>query len=140
MKILGIDYGTKRVGIAISDDTATLAFPKAVLRSSHTLINEIKSTIESNGVEEIVIGQSLDVKGKENILMEDIKRFVTLLEKEIGLPIHLEPEFFTSQEAHKGIRGGEVGSHMIDAAAAALILQRYLDKRNNNKNKEKKDK
>ena len=62
--------------------------------------------------------------------MEDIKRFIALLEKETGLPIHLEPEFFTSQEAHKGKKAGEVSSHMIDAAAAALILQRYLDKRN----------
>ena len=130
MKSLGIDYGTKKVGIAISDDTGSLAFPKAVLRNSHTLLGEIKSTIESNDVEEIVVGQSLDVEGKENLLMEDIKRFITLLEKEMGLPIHLEPEFFTSQEAHKGRKAGEVSTHMIDAAAAALILQRFLDKKN----------
>ena len=128
MKILGIDYGTKRVGIAISDDTASIAFPKAVLRNSHTLLGEIKSTIESNEVKEIVVGQSLNVEGEENLLMEDIKRFITLLEKETGLTVHLEPEFFTSQEAHKGVAGGEVSPHMIDAAAAALILQRYLDK------------
>lgn len=129
MKILGIDYGTKKVGIAISDDTASLAFPKAVLRNSHTLLGEIKSTIESNEVKEIVVGQSLNVDGEENLLMEDIKRFVSLLEKETGLEIHLEPEFFTSEEARKGKNRGEVSQHMIDAAAAALILQRFLDKR-----------
>ncbi|NQV93091.1 Holliday junction resolvase RuvX [Candidatus Kaiserbacteria bacterium] len=128
MKIIGIDYGTKRVGVAISDDTASLAFPKAVLRNSHTLLGEIKSTIENNKVEKIVIGQSLDTDGSENILMEDIRRFASVLEKEVGLPIFLEPEFFTSQEAHKGKKAGEVSSHMIDAAAAALILQRFLDK------------
>ncbi len=128
MKLLGIDYGTKRVGIAISEDTGSLAFPKAVLRNSHTLLSEIKSTIESNGVEEIVVGQSLNTEGQENLLMEDIRRFVSLIEKEMNLPVHLEPEFFTSQEAHKGKKGGEVSAHMIDAAAAALILQRYLDK------------
>ena len=128
MKSIGIDYGTKRVGIAISDDTGSIAFPKAILRNSHTLLEEIKSTIESNGIEEIVVGQSLNVEGEENLLMKDIKRFIALLEKETGLPIHLEPEFFTSQEAHKGVGGGEVSPHMIDAAAAALILQRFLDK------------
>ena len=129
MRILGIDYGTKKVGIAISDDTASLAFPKAVLRNSHTLVGEIKSTITSNDVKEIVVGQSLNADGEENLLMKDIKRFISLLEKEIGLEIHLEPEFFTSDEARKGIKKGEVSTHMVDAAAAALILQRFLDKR-----------
>lgn len=128
MKILGIDYGTKRVGIAISDDTASLAFPKAVLRNTHTLLSEIKSTVAENNVQKIVVGQSLDLDGKENLLMDDIKRFVTMLEGEIKLPVYLEPEFFTSQEAHKGKKAGEVSPHMIDAVAAALILQRFLDK------------
>ena len=128
MKTLGVDYGTKKVGVALSDDTGTLAFPRAILRNSHTLIGEIKSTIESNGVEKIVVGQSLDTEGQENLLMEDVKRFVDLLGKETGLPVHLEPEFFTSQEAHKGVKKGEVSAHMVDAAAAALILQRYLDR------------
>ncbi len=138
MKILGIDYGTKRVGIAISDDTASLAFPKAILSNSHTLLDEIKSIIDSNKVEEIVIGQSLNTEGEENLLMEDIKRFMTHLDGKVNLPMHLEPEFFTSTEAHKGVKGGEVNPHMIDAAAAALILQRYLDRRNNSKKQEEK--
>ena len=127
MKILGIDYGTKRIGIAISDDTQSIAFPKAVLRNSHTLIGEIRSTIESSRVGEIVVGQSLDKDMGENLLMEDIKRFVDLLEKEFNLPIYLEPEFFTSQEARKS----NVPKALIDASAAALILQRFLDKRKN---------
>lgn len=133
MKALGIDYGTKRVGIAISDDTASIAFPKAVLKNSHTLLGEIKSIIENNKIKKIVIGQSLNTDGKENLLMGDIKRFMILLEKEIKLPIHLEPEFFTSEEARKGIKDGEVSVHMIDAAAAALILQRFLDKKKQKK-------
>lgn len=138
MKTIGIDYGTKKVGIAVSDDTATLAFPKAVLRNSHTLLGEIKSIIKSNEVKEIVVGQSLNTDGKENLLMKDIKRFISLLEKEIGLVVHLEPEFFTSVEAHKGKKDGGVSSYMIDASAASLILQRYLDKMSNTKYKERK--
>lgn len=135
MKTLGIDYGTKRVGVAVSDDTSSIAFPKAVLRNSHTLLGELKSTIESSNVEEIVVGQSLNTDGTDNLLMEDIKRFIALLEKEIGLPIHLEPEFFTSEEARKGVKEGEVSKHVIDAAAAALILQRFLDKKKNKEDK-----
>ncbi len=138
MKTLGIDYGTKRVGVAVSDDTATLAFPKAVLRNSHTLLDEIKSIIKNNRVKEIVVGQSLNTDGSENLLMEDIKRFVTILEKEIGLAVFLEPEFFTSEEARKGKKNGGVSKHMMDASAAALILQRYLDKKSSKNNTIKK--
>jgi len=124
MKALGIDYGTKKVGVAISDDTGSIAFPKAVLRNSHTLMGELRSMSESSAVTDIVVGQSLNTDGTENLVMEDIKGFIKRLEKESGLPVHLEPEFFTSEEARKG----EVSLHMLDAAAAALILQRFLDK------------
>ncbi|MEX0652469.1 MAG: Holliday junction resolvase RuvX [Candidatus Paceibacterota bacterium] len=133
MRFLGIDYGTKRVGVAVSDVQASLAFPKAVLVNSHTLLAEIKAIIKSHDVGEIVVGHSLNVDGRENLLMEDVRRFMGLLEKECSLPMHLEPEFFTSEEAHKGKRDGGVGVHMIDAAAAALILQRYLDRRGNSR-------
>ncbi len=124
MKYLGIDYGTKKVGVAISDDTGTLAFPKAVLRHSHTLIGEIRDTIKTHTVEAIVVGQSLNTDGSENFIMDDIKRFVALLEKETNIPVYLQPEFFTSSEAR---REGST-QIMIDASAAALILQRFLDK------------
>lgn len=124
MKTLGIDYGTKRVGIALSDDTNTLAFPKAVLKNSHTLMGEVQNTVKNNNVGQIVIGQSLKLSGEENVLMDSIRLFVTSLEKETGLTVHLEPEFLTSAEARKS----GVPQALVDASAAALILQRFLDK------------
>ena len=125
MRILAIDYGTKKVGVAISDDTQILAFPKAVLRNSHTLMGEICDAIQTHNVTELVVGQSLNQDGEENLLMEDVKGFVGRLEKETGLPVSLEPEHFTSEEARKS----GVPASLADAAAAALILQRFLDKR-----------
>ncbi|OGG55185.1 hypothetical protein A3D62_00145 [Candidatus Kaiserbacteria bacterium RIFCSPHIGHO2_02_FULL_49_11] len=129
MRILGIDYGSKRVGVAISDDTTTLAFPKAVLRNSHTLMGELRATVEANGVSEIVVGKSLNLDLSDNLLMEDIRRFAERLHKETKTPVHFEPEYFTSVEARKG----ETPPALVDASAAALILQRFLDKRNNSR-------
>lgn len=125
MRILGIDYGTKKVGIALSDDMQTLAFPKAVLKNAPPLMREIKGMVAEGGVGEIVVGQSLKLSGEENLIMENIRRFVERLEKEVGLPVHLEPEFLTSVEARKS----GMPEALIDASAAALILQRFLDKR-----------
>lgn len=126
MSILGIDYGTKRVGLALSDDTETIAFPKTVLKNSKTLVSEVVSFIESNDVKEIVVGESLNLAGESNPLMKEIEEFISSLKSILNISIHLEPEFFTSFEARKGY----VSSDMIDASAAALILQRFLDKNN----------
>ncbi|MCW9054820.1 MAG: Holliday junction resolvase RuvX [Candidatus Pacebacteria bacterium] len=125
MRILGIDYGTKKVGVALSDDTLSLAFPKAVLKNAPSLMGEIRGMVAANDVGEVVVGQSLKLSGEDNLLMDDIRRFVERLEKEVKLPVNLEPEFLTSAEA----RRGGVPEALVDASAAALILQRYLDKR-----------
>lgn len=125
MRILGIDYGTKKVGVALSDDLLSLAFPKAVLRNAPSLMAELRGLVGGNDVGEAVVGMSLDLDGSENVVMEDIRRFAERLERELGVPVHFEPEYFTSVEARKS----GVAPALIDAAAAALILQRFLDKR-----------
>lgn len=125
MRILGIDYGTKRIGIALSDDTLSLAFPNTVLENKKTLIPRLKEIIQGNDIGEIVIGQSLNLKGEGNPLMKDIERFSRLLGESAKIPIRFEPEYFTSVEARKG----NPKEGMMDASAAALILQRFLDKR-----------
>jgi putative Holliday junction resolvase len=127
MIILGIDYGTKKVGIALSDDGEMIAFPKKVIPHTKELLKDIKEIVKANSVGAIVVGESKDLSGAENPLMEDIRSFVATLTKEVRLPVHLEPEFLTSHEA----RRGGTREDMIDASAAALILQRFLEKRAN---------
>ena len=129
MRFLGIDYGTKRVGLAISSEDGNFAFPKIVLRNTKNLIGDIKKTCEEESITGIVIGESRDLDGKPNPLMEDIKVFMEKLKKEIRIPMYLEPEFFTSHQAQK-IQGK---NDMLDASAAAIILQSFLDKENNKK-------
>lgn len=127
MIILGIDYGTKKIGIALSDDTEMIAFPRKVIPHTKGLIEDIKDIVQSSEVTEIVVGESRDLSGEENVLMDDIRSFITELTEALHLPIHLEPEFLSSVEA----RRGGTREDMVDASAAALILQRFLEKRAN---------
>lgn len=126
-KYLGIDYGEKRVGIALSDDDAKFAMPRAVLPNDRTLFSEVKNMCDAHKVKAIVIGESKDYKGNENPIMKHIKFFKGELERELHLPVHFEPEFMTSQEA---ARTQGPNSPLLDASAAAIILQSYLDRKN----------
>lgn len=127
MRYLGIDYGSKRVGIATSDEAGTMAFPKSVLPNNKTLIPTIKEICDTEHISAIVVGESLDYKMKPNVIMEKITPFVEELKVATGLPIYLEQEFMTSFAAERFQGKGE----LTDASAAALILQSYLDKRKN---------
>src|SRR3989344_5754517 len=125
MRFLGIDYGKKRIGLAVSDEGAMLAFPKIILENNTGVFEKIKNIIKEEHVGEIVIGDSMDFTGKPNAIAKDIEIFIAELEK-LAVPILKEKEFLTSVEARK-FHGPK---SKVDASAAALILQRYLDRRN----------
>ena len=123
-KLLGIDYGTKRVGIAVSDDSGAMAFPRVVLENDASLLGAVQEIIEQEEVKEIIVGKSMDYKMQPNVVMKDIDSFCDKLKDKTSLPIYLEPEFLTSHQAHH-IQGK---TDMLDASAAAIILQSYIDK------------
>lgn len=122
-KYLGIDYGAKRVGVAISDETGTLAFPRAVFLNDATLRGKILTLIEAEKIDGIVCGESIKEDGGENIIMKEARVFAEALRDLTNLPLYFEKEFFTSVEARRMQE-----HHEVDDSAAALILQRYLDK------------
>ncbi len=139
MKVIGIDYGTKRIGVAVSDDEGAIAFPRVVL-PHRDAVAEIVRIAEEEGAEKIVVGESLNAAGEDNELMVEITPFARRLEDMAGIPVYLEPEQFTSMHAaqagnptsHRGAlsrtREKRSTDRGVDAAAAALILQRYLDR------------
>ncbi len=131
MKFLGIDYGSKRVGVAVSDDTGSIAFPNVVLENKKDLINRIKKICEDFEIEGVVVGESMNQEGKPNPIHVASKSFAKDFEATSGLPIFWEPEFMTSHHATIGGRKGEFKKGILDAVAATLILQRFLDKKNN---------
>ncbi len=119
---MGIDYGTKRVGIALSDDKAMMAFPHVVLPNDAKLLKEIEKIVQKEHVEMIVIGHSLGRDGAPNAIHAKIEDFIQDLTLNVGLPIELEPEQYTTQEA---VRFQGKGA-MTDASAASIILNSYI--------------
>ena len=121
---MGIDYGTKRVGIALSDTEGRIAFPHAIVGNDKNLLQTIKNIIEKEGVQGVVIGESLDYKQKENPIMGEVKKLKVFLENESHLPVYFEPEILSSAEARSLLGRRE----NVDASAAAILLQSYLDR------------
>lgn len=127
MRKLGIDYGMKNVGLALTDESGTMAFPHSVIPNDKNLQKTIEDLIESEGVVEIVIGHSVNRDGTDNPVQSYIQELMTDLTLAVGLPIHLEPEQYTSQQASR-ITGK---NGQIDASAAAIILESFITKQQN---------
>ena len=131
MRILGLDYGTKNIGIAISDEGAGFAFPRGVLPNNDQRLKAFASLIHEEGLSSIVLGDP-----GENKIASQVKKFREDLEKEFGLEVFMEKEFMTSMHASQA--GGKKPiarqskkekAPKKDDSAAALILQRYLDRK-----------
>ena len=124
MRILGIDFGTKKVGLALTNEKGSMAFPHSVIPNDHDLQKKIEAIIEKEGVGEVVIGHSVNNDGTPNKVQEDIEAFMLDLTLATGIPVHLQMERYTTQEATR-IQGKHA---LTDASAAALILDSYLTK------------
>jgi putative Holliday junction resolvase len=125
MRKMGIDYGTKKVGLAFSDESGSMAFPHSVVPNSPKLLDVIVGLIDEKGVAEIIIGHSLNKDGVANAVQAGIESLMLDITLATGLPVHLQPEQFSTQAALR-IQGR---NDMTDASAAALILESYLTKR-----------
>ena len=123
MKYLGIDYGTKRVGVAISDDDGSFAFPKAIFETTKA-IEDITALAKTESIGVIVIGESVATNDKANELTTHVNGFKAKLALATSLPIFFEREGFSTVEAHRY----QVTAGKRDDSAAAIILQRFLDK------------
>ncbi len=124
MKYIGIDYGTKKVGVAISGEHAAFAFPKEIVPTEGAL-ERIAEICAQEPIGGIVIGESIATTEKENAVGGAARAFAKALAAKAALPIHFEREDFSSVEAHRfQTKAGD-----RDDSAAAIILQRFLDKR-----------
>jgi putative Holliday junction resolvase len=128
MKYLGIDFGTKKVGFAQSDDDGRLAFPLMIAPNDGSLIKDTLELIREMKFTTVVIGESVDGSGKLNPVAKEARKFAMLLEDLIDIKIVFEKEWFSTIEARK--QPGKEGNHDVDDQAAAITLQRYLDKVN----------
>ncbi len=121
---MGIDYGSKRVGVASTDEAGEFALPRMVLPNDESLLRKVLDFIEENKIERIVVGESKNLDGKPNPILDDIIKFADTLSED-GLEVVLHPEVYTSMEAQQ-IQGKTT---MNDASAAAIILKSYLERK-----------
>ena len=137
MKYIGIDYGTKRIGLARSDESGTVAFPLVTIAAGPHAVGEIDAIAKKEGAQKIILGESHNFKGEANKVMEDIEQFKKDLEEVAGVLVVYEAEFLSSAAAARQFegefgRGGKPSQSKLDASAAAVILQSYLDRIKNN--------
>ena len=132
MKIMGIDYGDARTGIAISDLLCSIVGSTTVIhsRNSEKTIQQIQQLVKENTVGEIVMGLPKNMDGSEGARAELCREFAVRVEEATGIPVKLWDERRTTVEAHNILSAhnyhGKKRKDTVDAVAASLILEGYL--------------
>jgi putative Holliday junction resolvase len=138
-RILAIDYGKKRIGLALSDELGMTAQPLQVLAHKNRKedVRRLREICRAKGVRLIVVGHPLHITGEVGDMAEEAARFATRLRKELGIPVELADERLTTWEAEQNL--AEMGGAKrrkdapLDDVAAAILLREYLERRNANR-------
>ncbi len=131
-RFAGIDYGKKRIGIAITDENQIMVLPLKVLTvcSMQDGVNQVSKLLQEYTLEGVVVGLPLNMDGSEGKRVKEVKHFISLLTPLLHCPIHLEDERLSSMEAESRLMEGDMSrkkrSKLIDAVAAQVILQSFL--------------
>lgn len=133
MRALGIDFGLKRVGLAVSDRTATLVSPfKTIERTTRdALFDELTEIIQNEAIEAVVVGLPLSLDGEDTLTTRQARNFAESLARRTEVPVHLMDERLTSAEAEMelndaGLRGKKK-KMALDSQAAVIILRSWLE-------------
>ncbi len=137
MRILAVDHGEKRIGLALSDPTATIASPLKVIEHVSRVIDaaQVANLAAENEIGLILVGQSFDEEGKPNLAGRRAAKFAQALREQTQIPVELFDESFSTQDARGAVieigasRKKRAGHH--DALAAVMILRSYLESRKN---------
>jgi putative holliday junction resolvase len=151
-RILGIDYGRARIGLAVADAETALATPLATLErvNRNEDMRRLREIVRTQGVKQIVVGLPLRLDGTRGEMAEEAARFAERVRKQFGVPVEMMDERLTSWEAerlleeqagrisHKVVERGEPrkkaeGKNSVDAVAAAVILKEYLEQQQTGK-------
>lgn len=136
MRVLAIDYGRVRLGLALSDEEEILASPLPFVRRSRSLDADVRSLAHlaaEHAVERIVVGLPLQMDGTEGEMADEVHGFAQRVKEVTGLPVSMIDERLTSAEAERALIEGDVSrrkrKRLRDSLAAVLILQADLDRR-----------
>ncbi|MBC8416326.1 MAG: Holliday junction resolvase RuvX [Candidatus Cloacimonetes bacterium] len=130
-RIMGIDHGAVRIGIAISDPMQIIARPYKVIINNDGLLDEITSIIKKENIGKIIIGLPLNLAGQDTQKTKEVRDFAEKLKKDISIPVILWDERYTTVEANEALQEMGYNIHeskdVIDKVAASLILRNYLE-------------
>jgi putative Holliday junction resolvase len=135
-RFLGVDYGRRRVGLAVSDPAGIIARPLETLtvKSMNESVSSVCAVAEREDAAGIVVGMPLAESGKPTELSEEVTKFCALIKARIPLPVHLEDERLSSRQAlgvlHAHGMKTKGNKEKIDRISAAIVLQAFLDRRN----------
>ncbi|MCX7925183.1 MAG: Holliday junction resolvase RuvX [Fimbriimonadales bacterium] len=127
MRIAALDYGAKRVGVAVAETSLGIPFPAAVLPND---IEQIVRWLQQEKIERVVVGAPYLMWGAAGERVQEVEAFAERLRQLANLPVELLDERLTTQEAERRLREGESRrsrrAQRVDAVAAALLLETYL--------------
>jgi len=123
---LALDYGEKRVGVAIAHEVARLPRPLTTLQNTETLFDEISKLVADEQVKLVIVGLPRGMDGGYTAQTEHAEVFAKQLASILTVPVELADETLTSVDAENYLGGGQTAKSDIDAIAAAYILERYL--------------
>lgn len=132
-RLLAIDYGLKRIGLALSDPLGLFAYPFNVISNDETLWPNLEKIIRDNGIYKIVLGLPYRENGEKSHVTDNVLEFKTELENKTKLPVILWDETYSSQKAMANIIEGGVKKKkrrdktLLDKGAAAVILSEYMN-------------
>lgn len=129
--IMGLDYGTRRVGIAVSDADGRLAFALGTHTEGRdgSVLAHLRAVAQERQVSEVVVGLPLTADGRETDIALRARRFAGLVAEALALPVHLLDERYSSQQAERILTGRRQPREAVDALAAEIVLQSFLDAR-----------
>ncbi len=134
-KYLGLDIGTRRVGVALSDLSKKIAFPYSVISSmtKEGLLDELNEIILKENIESVIIGDPINIQGKRSSLTDEVHDIIDFLKDNLeNADVKLNDERYSTKMAEESLHRVNIKSKkqkkIIDKVAAAIILQRYLDK------------
>ena len=132
-RILGIDYGNRRIGLAVSDPLNIFAKPFHTIDKNKKpkFLNEIYKVIKSMNIEKVVVGLPLNMKGIDSEQTKIVRKFVQILKEKINIPIIFQDERLSSKSAKEYLIMQNISpsknKKSVDSVAASIILQEFLD-------------
>lgn len=139
-RLVGIDFGMSRLGLAISDERQIIATPFKTIQAEKKaeltvakIVDALNEIQKSHGceIEEIIVGMPLMMSGRKGLLADEVVHFVKLLSEATSIPIRTWDERLTTVQAERSLRESQMTrkkrSKVVDIVSAAIILQSYLD-------------